>query len=34
MNVVDKEIEKLQTNLQAIRKAADWTTESLGEQSG
>lgn len=34
MNVVDKEIEKLQTNLQAIRKVAGWTTEELGEQIG
>lgn len=34
MNVVDKEIEKLQTNLQAIRRVAGWTTEELGEQIG
>lgn len=34
MNVVDKEIEKLQNNLQAIRKIAGWTTEELGEQIG
>ena len=34
MNVVDKEIRKLQTNLQAIRKVAGWTTEELGEQIG
>lgn len=34
MNVVDKEIGKLQTNLQAIRKVAGWTTEELGEQIG
>ena len=34
MNVVDKEIEKLQNNLQAIRKIAKWTTEELGEQIG
>lgn len=34
MNVVDKEIAKLQNNLQAIRKIAGWTTEELGEQIG
>ena len=34
MNVVDREIEKLQNNLQAIRKIAGWTTEELGEQIG
>ena len=34
MNVVDKEIEKLQNNLQAIRRIAGWTTEELGEQIG
>lgn len=34
MNVVDKEIKKLQNNLQAIRKIAGWTTEELGEQIG
>ena len=34
MNVVDKEIAKLQNNLHAIRKVAGWTTEELGEQIG
>ncbi|MBQ3784490.1 MAG: helix-turn-helix transcriptional regulator [Lachnospiraceae bacterium] len=34
LNVVDKEIAKLQNNLQAIRKIAGWTTEELGEQIG
>lgn len=34
MNVVDKEIAKLQNNLQAIRKIAGWTTEELGDQIG
>ena len=34
MTVINKEIEKLQTNLQAIRKIARWTTAELGEQIG
>ena len=34
LELVDKEIEKLQNNLQAIRKIAGWTTEELGEQIG
>ena len=34
MDVVDREIERLQDNLQAIRKVAGWTTEDLGNQIG
>ena len=34
MDVVNQEIEKLQDNLQAIRKIAGWTTEELGDQIG
>lgn len=34
MNVVDREIEKLQNNLQAIRRIAGWTTADLGDQIG
>ena len=34
MDLVNKEIAKLQNNLQAIRKIAGWTTEELGDKIG
>lgn len=34
MDITQKEIDRMQTNLQALRKLARWTTEDLGEQIG